>query len=66
MNKNELMQRGSKHFADGKMMTPFDCQAIDKEIFAAVKTAERPFKLYAQLRGAFNKGWMKAHAQSFN
>ena len=61
ITKTEMTQRGEAHAKAGKKCTPFDCQAIDKELFAASKTQERPFKWYAAMRGAFNAGWERGN-----
>lgn len=62
MTKQEATQRGQQHAASGKKNTPNDCRDFDNELFALCKTANRPARLYAQLRSAFNKGW---HVQYF-
>lgn len=62
MTTKQLKDLGAEHFAAGKALTPFDCREIDAKLFAIAKSAERPGKEYAKLRGAFNKGFMAAHA----
>jgi hypothetical protein len=64
MTTNELKTAGRDHFAAGKQLTPFDCQAIDARIYAAIRGTARPAKEYAKLRGAFNRGFMEAHVEA--
>lgn len=62
ITKAEMMEAGKQHAAAGGVLTPFDCRNVDAKIFAAMKHQERPAKFYADMRGAFNKGW----EQEFN
>ncbi len=52
-----MAERGEKHARDGRELTPFDCQSLDRELFAAMKVHARPAKWYATMRGAFNRAW---------
>ena len=61
MTKTEMVEAGKKHADDGKTTVPFDCRNIDAKIIAFSKKTDRPFKTYATLRGAFNKGWEKRY-----
>jgi hypothetical protein len=64
MDKQALNQMGRNHFAQGKQTTPHDCREVDAAIFAVVRGSDRPAKMYALLRGAFNKGWEQAHLEA--
>lgn len=60
----EMTARGEQHARAGKMCTPFDCQAIDAELFAAMKgqaNRVQQARWYATMRGAFNAGWQSAY-----
>lgn len=61
---DEMFQAGEAHARAGKRCTPFDCQEIDKRLFAAMNSHERPGAWYATMRGAFNRGWQAEYARS--
>lgn len=64
MSTTELTRAGEAHFQAGKMLTPFDCQAIDHVLFDAIKGNAHAANAYATMRGAFNNGWQEAHLRS--
>lgn len=69
--KAEMKNLGVLHAKNGKRLTPYDCQEIDKKIFAIANTlcdaydhterVRQQTKIYTQLRGAFNKGWQEEY-----
>lgn len=63
MTKQEMFRRGEEHAKAGRRCTPFECQQVDKELFAAMKTQPKPAKWYAAMRGAFNRGWDAQYAK---
>ena len=60
-----MFTKGQAHFASGKSCTPFDCQAVDAALFVEMKSMPNQAAYYNLMRGAFNKGWCAAHAESF-
>lgn len=65
MTIDEAKAKGIEHAKKGLSLTPFDCKDVDAEIFAFCKASmpTSTAKVYAKLRGAFNKGWCKIVAQ---
>jgi len=62
LTKAEMLRRGAEHALAGKQCVPHECQDIDRELFVAMKTQARPGRWYADMRGAFNRGWQVAYA----
>lgn len=64
VTEEEMFRAGEEHARSGKMCTPFDCQAIDKVLFAAMTAHPHPGAWYATMRGAFNRGWQSGYVRS--
>ena len=62
MTLDDAKQQGRDHFRAGKLLTPYDCRAFDAVLFGIVRSDEFPTRRYAEIRGAFNDGFMEAHA----
>lgn len=63
LTRDIMEQRGAAHRCAGLPCTPHHCQDIDRELFTATRTQERPARWYAEMRGAFNRGWEREHAR---
>lgn len=64
VTEDEMFRAGEEHARAGKMCTPFECQAIDKVLFAAMAEHPHPGAWYATMRGAFNRGWQSGYVRS--
>lgn len=63
---DEAHALGQKYARAGLSLTPRNCKPIDDAIFATIgdKTGTARCKAYSALRGAFNRGWQRAYAES--
>lgn len=60
--REEAYQAGRTHRSAGHMLTPHDCIEFDTRLFDAIRGNKSGGSIYADLRGAFNKGFEDEHS----